>query len=186
MKKTVYSILKYPFLLSCLFMCMGMPGSLPTASGMPGACSTTRRHGPTAEGAQEAPPPTEQTTPGRSVWLGRLFGVPGCSSETDSGAFKSRRPSSWLPPTVSVLALVKRGTPSETRPEELVDSPASMVQADRAVRALCDHTAAGPDQLSFQRGEVLRVIATVDEDWLRCGRDGVEGLVPVGYTSLVL
>lgn len=56
----------------------------------------------------------------------------------------------------------------------------------RAVRALCDHSAAGPDQLSFQRGEVLRVIATVDEDWLRCGRDGVEGLVPVGYTSLVL
>lgn len=56
----------------------------------------------------------------------------------------------------------------------------------RAVRALCDHTAAGPDQLSFQRGEVLHVIATVNEDWLRCGRDGVEGLVPVGYTSLVL
>jgi hypothetical protein len=56
----------------------------------------------------------------------------------------------------------------------------------RAVRALCDHSAAGPDQLSFRRGEVLRVITTVDEDWLRCGRDGVEGLVPVGYTSLVL
>ncbi|XP_021013631.1 RUN and SH3 domain-containing protein 1 isoform X1 [Mus caroli] len=145
-----------------------------------------RRHGTTAEAAQEAPPPTEQTTPGRSVWLGRLFGVPGCPSETESGAFKSRRPSSWLPPTVSVLALVKRGTPPETPPEELVSSPGSMVQADRAVRALCDHTAAGPDQLSFQRGEVLRVIATVDEDWLRCGRDGVEGLVPVGYTSLVL
>lgn len=56
----------------------------------------------------------------------------------------------------------------------------------RAVRALCDHAAAGPDQLSFRRGEVLRVVATVDEDWLRCGRDGAEGLVPVGYTSLVL
>ena len=56
----------------------------------------------------------------------------------------------------------------------------------RAVRALCDHTAAGPEQLSFRRGEVLRVVATVDEDWLRCGRDGAEGLVPVGYTSLVL
>uniref|UniRef100_A0A8C6HP69 RUN and SH3 domain containing 1 n=1 Tax=Mus spicilegus TaxID=10103 RepID=A0A8C6HP69_MUSSI len=145
-----------------------------------------RRHGTTAEAAQEAPPPTEQTTPGRSVWLGRLFGVPGCPSETESGAFKSRRPSSWLPPTVSVLALVKRGTPPETPPEALVSSPGSVVQADRAVRALCDHTAAGPDQLSFHRGEVLRVIATVDEDWLRCGRDGVEGLVPVGYTSLVL
>lgn len=62
----------------------------------------------------------------------------------------------------------------------------SVLTFRRAVRALCDHTAAGPDQLSFQRGEVLRVIATVDEDWLRCGRDGVEGLVPVGYTSLVL
>lgn len=56
----------------------------------------------------------------------------------------------------------------------------------RAVRALCDHTAMGPDQLSFQRGEMLRVIATVDEDWLRCGQGSVEGLVPVGYTSLVL
>ena len=56
----------------------------------------------------------------------------------------------------------------------------------RAVRALCDHTAAGPGQLSFRRGEVLRVLGTVDEDWLRCGRDGAEGLVPVGYTSLVL
>lgn len=49
-----------------------------------------RRHGTTAEGTQEAPLPTEQTTPGRSVWLGRLFGVPGCQSETESGAFKSR------------------------------------------------------------------------------------------------
>ena len=54
------------------------------------------------------------------------------------------------------------------------------------MRALCDHTAAGPGQLSFRRGEVLRVLGTVDEDWLRCGRDGTEGLVPVGYTSLVL
>lgn len=49
-----------------------------------------RRHGTTADGAQEAPPPSEQTTPGRSVWLGRLFGVPGVPSETESGVFKSR------------------------------------------------------------------------------------------------
>ncbi|XP_075834620.1 AP-4 complex accessory subunit RUSC1 isoform X2 [Microtus pennsylvanicus] len=145
-----------------------------------------RCRGTTAEDAQEAPPPTEQTTPGRSKWLGRLFGVPGGPSETENGACRSRRPSSWLPPTVSVLALVKRGTSPETPPAELVKPPASQTQTDRAVRALCDHTAAGPDQLSFQRGEVLHVIATVNEDWLRCGRDGVEGLVPVGYTSLVL
>nr|XP_012305295.1 RUN and SH3 domain-containing protein 1 isoform X1 [Aotus nancymaae] len=146
------------------------------------------RHGTGAEeGAQERPLPTEEMAPGRGLWLGRLFGVPGGTAENESGALKSRRPSSWLPPTVSMLALVKRGAPPETpSPQELEASAPRMVQTHRAVRALCDHTAARPDQLSFRRGEVLRVITTVDEDWLRCGRDGVEGLVPVGYTSLVL
>ncbi|XP_032701121.1 RUN and SH3 domain-containing protein 1 isoform X1 [Lontra canadensis] len=146
------------------------------------------RPGPVAGGPQARPVPTEDTAPGRGLWLGRLFGVPGGLAETDGGPMKSRRPSSWLPPTVSVLALVKRGAPPEplSPPEELEASAASVVQTRRAVRALCDHAAAGPDQLSFRRGEVLRVVATVDEDWLRCGRDGAEGLVPVGYTSLVL
>lgn len=147
-----------------------------------------RRHRAAAESAHERPLPTEEAAPGRGVWLGRLFGVPGGSAETESGALKSRRPSSWLPPAVSVLALVKRGAPPETpaSPEEPEAPVPSLVQAHRTVRALCDHTTAGPDQLSFRRGEVLRVITTVDEDWLRCGRDGSEGLVPVGYTSLVL
>ncbi|XP_044942746.1 RUN and SH3 domain-containing protein 1 isoform X1 [Mustela putorius furo] len=146
------------------------------------------RPGPAAGGPQARPVPTEDAAPGRGLWLGRLFGVPGSLAETDGGPVKSRRPSSWLPPTVSVLALVKRGAPPEplSPPEELEASAASLVQTHRAVRALCDHAAAGPDQLSFRRGEVLRVVATVDEDWLRCGRDGAEGLVPVGYTSLVL
>ncbi|XP_026340992.1 AP-4 complex accessory subunit RUSC1 isoform X1 [Ursus arctos] len=146
------------------------------------------RPGTAAGGPQERPVPAEDTAPGRGVWLGRLFGVPGGLTETDGGTVKSRRPSSWLPPTVSVLALVKRGAPPEplSPPEELEASTAGVVQTHRAVRALCDHTAAGPDQLSFRRGEVLRVVATVDEDWLRCGQNGVEGLVPVGYTSLVL
>ncbi|XP_020768055.1 AP-4 complex accessory subunit RUSC1 isoform X3 [Odocoileus virginianus] len=148
----------------------------------------SRRTRPAAEAAPERSLHTEEAAPGRGVWLGRLFGVPGGLAETESGAPKSRRPSSWLPPTVSVLALVKRAAPPEapSSPKELEVSEPSTAQTHRAVRALCDHTAAGPDQLSFQRGEVLRVIATVDEDWLRCGRDGAEGLVPVGYTSLVL
>lgn len=88
---------------------------------------------------------------------------------------------------------VHRGEPKGTlRPGDPGQSPdphfipASPSSSCRAVRALCDHSAAGPDQLSFRRGDVLRVLATVDEDWLRCGRDGAEGLVPVGYTSLVL
>ncbi|XP_026904080.1 AP-4 complex accessory subunit RUSC1 isoform X1 [Acinonyx jubatus] len=142
----------------------------------------------TAEGAQDGPLPAEEVAPGRGVWLGRLFGVPGGVTEADGGALKSRRPSSWLPPTVSVLALVRRAPPPETlsSPEEPEAAAPSAPQTHRAVRALCDHTAAGPGQLSFRRGEVLRVLGTVDEDWLRCGRDGAEGLVPVGYTSLVL
>uniref|UniRef100_A0A8C6FJ38 RUN and SH3 domain containing 1 n=1 Tax=Moschus moschiferus TaxID=68415 RepID=A0A8C6FJ38_MOSMO len=148
----------------------------------------SRRTRTAAEAAPERSPHTEEAAPGRGVWLGRLFGVPGGLAETESGAPKSRRPSSWLPPTVSVLALVKRVAPPEapSSPKELEVSEPSTTQTHRAVRALCDHTAAGPDQLSFQQGEVLHVIATVDEDWLRCGRDGAEGLVPVGYTSLVL
>ncbi|XP_022415402.1 RUN and SH3 domain-containing protein 1 isoform X3 [Delphinapterus leucas] len=148
----------------------------------------SRHHRTATEVAQERSLPAEEAAPGRGVWLGRLFGVPGGLTETESGAPKSRRPSSWLPPTVSVLALVKRGAPPETpsSPKELEVSAPSTAQTHRAVRALCDHNAAGPDQLSFRHGEVLHVIATVDEDWLRCGKDGVEGLVPVGYTSLVL
>ncbi|XP_012870489.1 PREDICTED: RUN and SH3 domain-containing protein 1-like [Dipodomys ordii] len=90
-----------------------------------------RNHETVAESTQERPLPAEQAAPGRGVWLGRLFGVPGGLTEAESGAFKSRRPSSWLPPTVSVLALVKRGTPPETPPEELVASTASTVQAHR-------------------------------------------------------
>ncbi|XP_049638174.1 AP-4 complex accessory subunit RUSC1 isoform X3 [Suncus etruscus] len=153
-----------------------------------------RQPRPAAEGAQERSQPTEEATLGKGLWLGRLFGVPGGLAEAESGSLKSRRPSSWLSPTVNVLALVKRGIPPETPslPEEFeTPSPgtAQMHSAGlthRAVRALCDHTAAGPNQLSFRRGEVLQIIGTVDEDWLHCGHNGVEGLVPVGYTSLVL
>ncbi|XP_024896594.1 RUN and SH3 domain-containing protein 1 isoform X3 [Pteropus alecto] len=146
------------------------------------------RRGTAAGGAQESSQPAEDSAPGRGVWLGRLFGVPGGLAETETGALKSRRPSSWLPPTVNVLALVKRAAPPETpcSAEELEASAPSMAQTHRAVRALCDHSAAGPGQLSFRRGDVLRVVTTVDEDWIRCARDGAEGLVPVGYTSLVL
>ncbi|XP_068820639.1 AP-4 complex accessory subunit RUSC1 isoform X3 [Capricornis sumatraensis] len=158
------------------------------AEGLPLPRWGSKRTQTAAEAAPERSLHTEEAAPGRGIWLGRLFGVPGGLAETESGAPKSRRPSSWLPPTVSVLALVKRAAPPEapSSPKELEVSEPSTAQTHRAVRALCDHTAAGPDQLSFQRGEVLRVIATVDEDWLRCGRDGAEGLVPVGYTSLVL
>ncbi|KAF6075781.1 RUN and SH3 domain containing 1 [Phyllostomus discolor] len=91
----------------------------------------SRRQGTVAEGPQERSLPPEDAAPGRGVWLGRLFGVPGGLTETESGALKSRRPSSWLPPTVSVLALVKRAPPP-CSPEELEASAPSMSAAEKA------------------------------------------------------
>lgn len=50
-----------------------------------------RRQGTAAGGAQESSLPVEDSSaPGRGVWLGRLFGVPGGLAETESGAPKSR------------------------------------------------------------------------------------------------
>ncbi|XP_036612869.1 RUN and SH3 domain-containing protein 1 isoform X2 [Trichosurus vulpecula] len=158
------------------------------AEGFPLPRWGSRKQGAPTESTKESPPSEEEPVQARRMWLGRLFGVPAGPTETDCGPLKSRRPSSWLPPAVSVLAWVRKGGPPEpsSPPEEPEAPDPGELPVQRAVRALCDHTAAGPDQLSFRRGEVLRVVSTVDEDWLRCGRDGAEGLVPVGYTSLIL
>lgn len=56
----------------------------------------------------------------------------------------------------------------------------------RAVRALCDHAGAGHGYLSFRKGDVLQLMATVDEDWIRCCHKNDTGLVPVSYTSLIV
>lgn len=48
------------------------------------------RPGPAAGGPQARPVPTEDAAPGRGLWLGRLFGVPGSLAETDGGPVKSR------------------------------------------------------------------------------------------------
>lgn len=56
----------------------------------------------------------------------------------------------------------------------------------RAVRALCDHTGTADGHLSFQKGDILELLSTVDEDWIRCCHGNSTGLVPVGYTSLIL
>ncbi|XP_067395265.1 AP-4 complex accessory subunit RUSC1 isoform X2 [Emydura macquarii macquarii] len=129
----------------------------------------------------------------RASWLGRLFGATrpsarGFPAHAETSAAKSRRPSSWLPPSVNVLALVLKGVPSEkTWPQEQPrQNTADSAQMHRAVRALCDHSGAGDDHLSFRKGDVLQLLATVDEDWIRCCHGNNTGLVPVGYTSLIL
>ena len=56
----------------------------------------------------------------------------------------------------------------------------------RAVRALCDHAGTADGHLSFQKGDVLQLLSTVDEDWIHCCHGNRTGLVPVGYTSLIV
>lgn len=70
------------------------------------------------------------------------------------------------------------GVPGETNPRWRL--------LCRAVRALCDHTGAADGHLSFQKGDILQLLSTVDEDWIRCCHGNNTGLVPVGYTSLIL
>ena len=53
------------------------------------------------------------------------------------------------------------------------------------MRTLCDHAGTGAE-LSFQKGEELVVLEGVDHDWIRCRQGEQEGLVPIGYTSLIM
>nr|DBA13799.1 TPA: hypothetical protein GDO54_004838 [Pyxicephalus adspersus] len=125
-------------------------------------------------------------TPEKGGWFGQLFGAAhSCDSEARN--VKSRRPSSWLPPNVNVLNLLRLLSTSEQEavaPAE--ERKRSDHKAERSLRALCDHSASGEAQLSFRKGDVLQLLGTVDEDWIRCRRGSDTGLVPVGYTSLIL
>ncbi|XP_048785269.1 AP-4 complex accessory subunit RUSC1 [Lagopus muta] len=158
-------------------------GEKPAASPQPGASRS-----------QAAPPDPGACSPGpdRGSWLGRLFGASSPSARSsppspDAISVRSRRPSSWLAPSSRVLAVVVKGLAEKSRaPEQpekqLPDSP----QSHRAVRALCDHTGAADGHLSFQKGDILQLLSTVDEDWIRCCHGNSTGLVPVSYTSLIL
>ncbi|NXI44338.1 RUSC1 protein, partial [Galbula dea] len=131
--------------------------------------------------------------PDKSSWLGRLFGATSPSAKSfpphpDTISARSRRPSSWLSPSTRVLALVVKGlaaedTSAHQEPESITSD---LPQCHRAVRALCDHTGTADGHLSFQKGDVLQLLSTVDEDWIRCCHGNSTGLVPVGYTSLIL
>uniref|UniRef100_A0A8C5PJF7 RUN and SH3 domain containing 1 n=1 Tax=Leptobrachium leishanense TaxID=445787 RepID=A0A8C5PJF7_9ANUR len=110
------------------------------------------------------------------IWLGNLFGA---NSTQDREMEKKRVKSSWLPPNISIFGLAKKPPP----PERI---PSSVCQQRLSVRALCDHTSTDQDQLTFKKDDVLQLLSTVDEDWIRCRHGRDTGLVPVGYTSLIL
>ncbi|NWH81143.1 RUSC1 protein, partial [Piaya cayana] len=131
--------------------------------------------------------------PDKGGWMSRLFGATSPSARSslpspDTVSARSRRPSSWLSPSARVLAVVVKGlAPEKSRaPEQPLRNVPDSAQPRRAVRALCDHTGTADGHLSFQKGDILQLLSTVDEDWIRCCHGNSTGLVPVGYTSLIL
>ncbi|KAM6434684.1 AP-4 complex accessory subunit RUSC1 isoform 2-T2 [Liasis olivaceus] len=127
---------------------------------------------------------------GKERWLGWLFGAnsPGTPNETDSSLPRSRRPSRWLCPAIHAPTLVKKGGPAEKSWQDVggEPNPPYPSQTYKAVRALCDYTGSEAGHLAFHKGDILQVTETVDEDWLQCFSGDCQGLVPVGYTSLIL
>ncbi|XP_041798520.1 RUN and SH3 domain-containing protein 1 isoform X3 [Chelmon rostratus] len=132
--------------------------------------------------------------------LGRLFGASKSPNSPPGHTPPTRRPSQWLAPGVTALTrmvsssstpIIKRAPnpQGESEPEsekdvealEMKDKPRPL----RSVRTLCDHTGSG-SELSFCKGEELVVLGGVDQDWIRCRQGDKEGLVPIGYTSLIM
>ncbi|XP_019744061.1 iporin isoform X2 [Hippocampus comes] len=135
---------------------------------------------------------------------GRLFGAAvGSPTKTDGSearakAHKSRLPSGWLGLDSSVLGLMAQTvgagggqkvesaaandptgavSPNDTQPSETKVSTCE-------VRALCHHIATEAGQLSFNKGDILRVLSKADPDWLLCSVGAARGLVPIVYVSL--
>ncbi|XP_040900875.1 RUN and SH3 domain-containing protein 1 isoform X2 [Toxotes jaculatrix] len=132
--------------------------------------------------------------------LGRLFGASKSPNSPTGHTPPTRRPSQWLAPGVTALTrmvsssstpMIKRAPEpqgeSEPEPEkevntlEIKEKPRPL----RSVRTLCDHTGTG-SELSFRKGEELVVLGGVDQDWICCRQGDKEGLVPIGYTSLIM
>ncbi|CAJ1062322.1 uncharacterized protein rusc1 isoform X2 [Xyrichtys novacula] len=132
--------------------------------------------------------------------LGRLFGASKSPNSPPGHTPPTRRPSQWLAPGVSALTRMvsSNSTPvlrraaepqgeSEHEPvkdgdvQEMKDKPRPL----RSVRTLCDHSGTG-SELSFCKGEELVVLGGVDQDWIRCRQGDKEGLVAIGYTSLIM
>ncbi|XP_034063921.1 uncharacterized protein rusc1 isoform X1 [Gymnodraco acuticeps] len=131
--------------------------------------------------------------------LGRIFGASKSLSSPPGQTPPTRRPSQWLAPGVTALTRmvssnstpiittapepqVERASEKELETLEMNDRPRPL----RSVRTLCDHSAGRGSELSFCKGEELVVLGGVDQDWIRCRQGDKEGMVPIGYTSLIM
>uniref|UniRef100_A0A8C8RWE4 RUN and SH3 domain containing 2 n=1 Tax=Pelusios castaneus TaxID=367368 RepID=A0A8C8RWE4_9SAUR len=145
---------------------------------------------------EEAAPPPGESSPGapdsgQPVKWGHLFGARKAQKEARQ---PNRMPSGWLTLDRSVFQLLAQtmGTgmwrevaPEPKRPQTELPSecPASPSPPPPVVKALCHHIATEEGQLSFNKGDVLRVLAKVDGDWLQCSLGSQRGLVPIMYVT---
>ncbi|XP_051866259.1 AP-4 complex accessory subunit RUSC2 isoform X2 [Pristis pectinata] len=143
----------------------------------------------------------EHTEGKQGMWLGRLFGASVNQTRKEESRLvkpqKSRLPSGWLGLDKSVYDLMVRtmGTgkwrgsqyvAEQINPQTGGSQPESQetkAQYEREVKALCHHIATEKGQLSFKKGDVLRVMSKVDADWLLCGLGAECGLVPFTYVT---
>uniref|UniRef100_A0A670IVT5 RUN and SH3 domain containing 2 n=1 Tax=Podarcis muralis TaxID=64176 RepID=A0A670IVT5_PODMU len=123
---------------------------------------------------------------GTPKW-GHLFGSRKAPKEPKQA---NRLPSGWLSLDRSVLQLMAQTVgatvwrEASSEPERLaLDPPPPHPKQPLEVKALCHHIATEAGQLSFQKGDVLRVAGKVDADWLRCRRGAESGLVPIMYVT---
>ncbi|XP_075823559.1 AP-4 complex accessory subunit RUSC2 isoform X1 [Microtus pennsylvanicus] len=144
------------------------------------------REGPVAPPTEnEDGTATAEPSSGGIKW-GHLFGSRKAQREARPA---NRLPSDWLSLDRSVFQLVAQtmGSRREPEPRENLQeshSPALPSKPPCEVQALCHHLATGPGQLSFHKGDVLRVLGPAGGDWLHCSRGPDTGLVPLSYVTL--
>ncbi|XP_023379790.1 iporin isoform X2 [Pteropus vampyrus] len=142
------------------------------------------REGSTAPPA-ESEAGSSGPSPGGIKW-GHLFGSRKAQREART---TSRLPSDWLSLDKSMFQLVAQTVGARREPEHKESlqephSPALPSKPPCEVKALCHHLATGPGQLSFHKGDILRVLGPAGGDWLHCSRGPDTGLVPLAYVTL--
>ncbi|XP_075416209.1 AP-4 complex accessory subunit RUSC2 isoform X2 [Tenrec ecaudatus] len=141
------------------------------------------REGPAAPPPAESEDRPSEASPGGIKW-GHLFGSRKAQREARP---PSRLPSDWLSLDKSMFQLVAQTVGARREPRESPQappSPATPPTPPCEVQALCHRLASGPGQLSFHKGDVLRVLGPAPGEWLRCSRGPDTGLVPLAYVTL--
>ncbi|KAJ8392782.1 hypothetical protein AAFF_G00072660 [Aldrovandia affinis] len=139
-----------------------------------GELKRSREKEPEAQGE----PAEAQGESTQALRWGRLFGAGVGSSSRSQGA--EHRPQISQGQAAFRMAESGQAPPPAQQPQ----AQTTQQPAPREVRALCHHIATQPGQLSFSKGDVLRVLSHAQSDWLLCTLGDREGLVPLVYVTL--